>query len=385
MKYAAYSAQMKITQLKILQLGKFYPIGGGVEKVMYELMTGLAGHGVDCDMLCAAVNGGSSTTAVSQHARLICSRTLFKFAATMISPSMIMTLRKISGRYDIIHVHHPDPMAALALRLSGYKGKVILHWHSDIIRQKQFLRLYLPLQNWLLKRADVVIGTSPVYLKNSPYLKDVQHKTASLPIGVDAMKPDKAITERIRRQYGNRKIIFSLGRLVHYKGFRYLIDAATYLNDDYVVLIGGTGPLRAELENQITRLGLRNKVYLLGRISGAELPSYYDACRLFCLSSIQKTEAFAIVQIEAMACGKPVVATRISQSGVSWVNAHGESGLDVFPESPGELADAIMKISDDEVVYQSFAHRARKRYETYFTKERMIDNCLEIYNNLWRK
>lgn len=376
---------MDQSKLKILQLGKFYPIGGGVEKVMYDLMTGLAAQGVDCDMLCAAVSGGSSVSVVSQHARLICSRTLFKFAATMISPAMIMTLRNICARYDIIHVHHPDPMAAVALRLSGYKGKVILHWHSDIIRQKQFLKLYLPLQNWLLGRADLVVGTSPVYLKDSPYLQNVQHKVASLPIGVDAMMPDTAVTERIRRQYGNRKIIFSLGRLVHYKGFRHLVDAATYLDDSYVILIGGTGPLKDELEQQIRRLGLEDKVYLLGRIDDRELPSYYDACRVFCLSSVQKTEAFAIVQIEAMACGKPVVATQIPQSGVPWVNAHGQSGLNVVPASPQELARAIKDISDDEKTYKEFSQRARSRYESYFMKRTMIDNCLKIYHNLWKR
>lgn len=376
---------MDQSKLKILQLGKFYPIGGGVEKVMYDLMTGLAAQGVDCDMLCAAVSGGCSVSVVSQHARLICSRTLFKFAATMISPAMIMTLRNICVQYDIIHVHHPDPMAAVALRLSGYKGKVILHWHSDIIRQKQFLKLYLPLQNWLLDRADLVVGTSPVYLKDSPYLQDVQHKVASLPIGVDAMMPDTAVTERIRRQYGNRKIVFSLGRLVHYKGFRHLVDAATYLDDSYVILIGGTGPLKDELELQIRRLGLEDKVYLLGRIDDRELPSYYDACRVFCLSSVQKTEAFAIVQIEAMACGKPVVATQIPQSGVPWVNAHGQSGLNVVPASPQELARAIKDISDDEKTYKEFSQRARSRYESYFMKRTMIDNCLKIYHNLWKR
>ena len=213
----------------------------------------------------------------------------------------------------------------------------------------------------------------------------VQHKTASLPIGVDAMQPDKSTTEKIRAQYGNRKIIFSLGRLVHYKGFCHLIDAASYLDDDYVVLIGGTGPLKADLENQIARLGLENKVKLLGRIDDSELPSYYDACRVFCLSSVQKTEAFAIVQIEAMSCGKPIVATKIKQSGVSWVNSHRESGLNVSTQAPEELADAIKEITKDDDVYSAYSRRAKDRYTTLFTKETMVDNCIKIYKNTWKK
>ncbi len=370
---------------RVLQLGKFYPIAGGVEKVMYDLTTGLAEKGVSCDMLCAAVDGDGFEKSLSPHSRLICTPTLFKFAATMISPAMITKLRKICNQYDIIHVHHPDPMASLALRLSGFSGTVVLHWHSDIIRQKRFLKLYMPLQTWLLKRADVIVGTTPVYLSESPYLKMVQHKTASLPIGVDAMQPDKSTTEKIRAQYGNRKIIFSLGRLVHYKGFCHLIDAASYLDDDYVVLIGGTGPLKADLENQIARLGLENKVKLLGRIDDSELPSYYDACRVFCLSSVQKTEAFAIVQIEAMSCGKPIVATKIKQSGVSWVNSHRESGLNVSTQAPEELADAIKEITKDDDVYSAYSRRAKDRYTTLFTKETMVDNCIKIYKNTWKK
>lgn len=127
---------MKNKELKILQLGKFYPVRGGVEKVMYDLMVGLSERGVDCDMLCAAWEGEDSVTQVNGHATLMCCKTLLKAAATMISPAMIFKLRKICRGYDIIHVHHPDPMAALALFLSGYKGKVVLHWHSDIQKQR---------------------------------------------------------------------------------------------------------------------------------------------------------------------------------------------------------------------------------------------------------
>lgn len=376
---------MSQLQPRILQLGKFYPIRGGIEKVMYDLTTGLTEKGVSCDMLCASLDGNSQEKILSPNSKLICTRSLFKFAGTMISPAMIIKLREICSQYDIIHVHHPDPMASLALKLSGFSGKVVLHWHSDIIRQKQFLKLYLPLQSWLLNRADIIVGTSPVYLSESPHLKMVQHKTVSLPIGVDAIPQDNYSAERIKKQYGNRKIVFSLGRLVPYKGFCHLIDAASYLDDDYVVLIGGTGPLKDELEHQIARLGLEDKVKLLGRIPDQVLPSYYNACRVFCLSSIQKTEAFAIVQIEAMSCGKPIVATKIGQSGVSWVNSHKESGLNANTHAPKELAEAIMEITKDEDIYSAYSLRAKERYTTLFTKETMIDNCLNIYQTLWRK
>ena len=376
---------MKRENLSILQLGKFYPIKGGVEKVAYDLMMGLSSRNDHCDLLCATVSGKGRTRQMNPHAKLIECHSWGKTAATMIAPSMITTFRRICCNYDIVHVHHPDPMAAVTLWLSGYKGKVVLHWHSDILKQRILLKLYRPLQDWLLRRADLIIGTSPVYLKESPFLKHVQDKTICLPIGVSAIVPDEAAVEKLGQRYGGKKIVFSLGRLVPYKGFTHLIDAARYLSNDYVVLIGGTGTLRKKLEKKIHRLGLENKVMLLGRIPKNELPAYYGASKVFCLPSVQKTEAFGIVQIEAMSCGKPVVATRIPHSGVAWVNQHGVSGLNVTPGNARELAQAIQHIADDDAVYEQYAVSAKNRYHDLFTKERMIDNSLRIYNLLWEQ
>ena len=298
---------------------------------------------------------------------------------------MIFSLRRRCGEYDIIHVHHPDPMACLALFLSGYKGKVVLHWHADVGKQKMLLKLYRPLQEWLLKRADVIVGTTPVYLAESPFLTRVQPKVKCLPIGIEPVPACPERTGELLGRYPEKKIIFALGRLVEYKGYRYLIEATRYLGDNYVVLIGGEGVLKEELQNEIVTLGAEEKVKLLGRIPDEELPAYYNACTLFCLSSIQKTEAFGIVQIEAMSCGKPVVATRISHSGVAWVNEHGVSGLNVMPRDAKALADAIRTIAGDELAYRKFSAGAEKRYRDMFTKDKMINNVLDIYNKLWMK
>lgn len=352
---------------------------------MYDLMMGLSARGVDCDMLCALSEGGSQVMYVNRHARLIGCHTLKKAYATMLSPAMILSLRKRCGEYDIIHVHHPDPMACLALLLSGYKGKVVLHWHADIEKQKALLKLYMPLQKWLLKRADVIVGTTPVYLAESPFLTGVQPKVKCLPIGIEPVHACPEQTGVLLGRYPGKKIIFSLGRLVEYKGYRYLIEAARYLGNDYVVLIGGEGVLKEELQNEIATLGVEEKVKLLGRIPDEELPTYYRACTLFCLSSIQKTEAFGIVQIEAMSCGKPVVATCIPHSGVAWVNEHGVSGLNVTPKDAKALADAIRTIADDELAYRKFSAGAEKRYREMFTKDKMINNVLDIYNKLWMR
>lgn len=368
--------------MRILQIGKFYPISGGIEKVMYDIVDGVSKRSIHCDMLCASTTHKSHTEQISHNGKIICCGTLIKLFSTMISPKMILTLIKIQKDYDIIHLHHPDPMAVLSLYLSGYKKAVILHWHSDILKQKTILRLFSPLQKWILNRADIIVGTTPTYVENSQFLKSFQNKTTSIPIGIDKIEPNKKSVNNIRQQYKGRKIIFSLGRLVEYKGYKYLIEAAKYLSDEYVILIGGIGPLKENLSKLIENMNLHDKVKLLGRISDEELPNYYDACDIFCLSSIWKTEAFAIVQIEAMSYGKPVVATNIEGSGVSWVNAHGISGINVSIENPKELADAMVYLLSDSKRYGLYSENALNRYNTLFKKEVMIDKCIALYNSL---
>ena len=372
--------------MKILQIGKFYPIRGGVEKVMYDIMQGVSQQYIHCDMLCAATeNQAPGTIQLNEYARVLCMPTMIKLAATMISPAMIFRLRKMCRQYDVIHIHHPDPMACLALFCSGYKGYVILHWHSDILKQKTLLKLYSPLQNWLIRRAEIIVGTTPVYINESPFLQSVQHKVASIPIGIDEVKFDSQEVKRIRAQYPGKKIIFSLGRLVEYKGYEYLIRAARTLSNDCMILIGGKGPLETNLQTLIGELGVEDKVKLIGFINDCELPNYFGACDLFCLSSIWKTEAFAIVQLEAMSCGKPIVATRIPESGVSWVNADGLSGRNVSPQNPEELTKVISTILTDREEYERLSAGARQRYETMFTKKLMIDRCVNLYNLVLEK
>ena len=364
--------------MKVLQLGKFYPIRGGVEKVMEMLTEGLSARGVDCDMLCASADGARETKTIplNAHGRIIVVPTRLKAAGTMIAPKMIGWLRKHAAEYDIIHIHHPDPMAALALRLSGYRGRVIVHWHSDILSQRFFLFFYKPLQNWLIKRAEKIVGTTPVYVHESPHLQHVQDKCTYVPIGIDPLQPNPTKVTEIREQFSGRELILSIGRLVPYKGFPYLIDALALLPADYHLVIGGTGPLREQLEQQIREKNLQERITLAGFVPDEDLPAWFSACDCFVLSSVMKTEAFGIVQIEAMSCRKPVVATRIPQSGVSWVNEDGVSGRNVTPGRPEEYAAAIQEVAENT---EKYGESAYLRFLNLFTRQQMINNIEKLY------
>ena len=369
--------------MKILQLGKFYPVRGGVEKVMYDLMLGLSARAIKCDMLCASTEDHrAGTTKINEYADLIVVGTKIKLAATMLAPAMISRLRKIAKKYDIIHVHHPDPMAALALYLSGYKGKVVLHWHSDILKQKNLLKLYKPIQDWLIKRANIIVGTTPVYVEQSPFLQGLKEKLDYIPIGVQPIKANSQKIEVVKDKYQGKFLIFSLGRLVEYKGYEYLIKSASFLNDNYKIVIGGKGPLYEKLQSLIIELGVENRVELLGFVNDEDAYAYFEACDTFVLSSTLKTEAFAIVQIEAMSCAKPIVTAHIPESGVSWVNMDGQSGIIVQKENEKSLADAIKTLCEDQILYAELSAGAKDRFDQNFTRNEMIDKTISIYKKI---
>lgn len=368
--------------MKVLQLGKVYPWKGGIETVISDLQESLALQNIQCDLLASSTSSASEFFQTSEYSKIYSEGAWAKVLGTYLSPNYIFRLRRICNEYDIIHVHHPNPMAFIALFLSNYKGKVIVHWHSDILTQRIAFKLIKPLQNWALRHAHVIVCTSPIYGSMSPHLTKYQHKVINIPIGTTELKPDYALVEDIKTRFNGKKIVFTIGRLVPYKGFDNLIKSAQYLSDDYIILIGGKGPLFSDLLDLIKNKGLSEKVQLLGYLSDKDMPNYFAASDIFCLSSIWKTEAFAVVQIEAFSLGKPVVACDIPGSGVPWVNSHGITGLNVPIKQPQLLAEAITRITKNQVLYSEFSNNAKERFRKLFTKEQMITSFLKLYKKI---
>ena len=210
----------------------------------------------------------------------------------------------------------------------------------------------------------------------------MQDKTECIPIGIAPVQPDAAGAAEIRKTYEGKKIVFTMGRLVPYKGYGCLIESAKYLDDSWMILIGGSGPMKDELQASIDAGGLASKVKLLGRVPDDKVSAYYTACDIFCLSSIMKTEAFGIVQIEAMSLGRPVVATKIPGSGVSWVNEDGVSGINVEPRDPEALANAFREITSSQEAYRKYSDGALARFNSLFTSDVMITRQLNCYKKI---
>ena len=372
--------------MKILQLSKFFPpFWGGIETAVFEMAEALNSHvGITCEVLCCNTKLKNEEEFYNGKYKVMRAASFGRLFSTSISPAIVIKLFKIRNDYDIIHVHFPDPITGLALFLSRPKCKVIIHWHSDIIKQKYLLKLYLPIQNWLLRRSDLIIGTSPKYIAESPQLAKFTYKCVSIPTGV-TINPEWIEAEKvnkIKESYTGKQILFSLGRLVYYKGFEYLIEAAAKLPNSYVILIGGVGPLENSLRQKIEQLGLNEKVILLGRISQQDLPSYFAAAELFVFPSIEKSEALGAAQIEAMGYGKPIVATDIPMSGVSWVNAHMISGINVERKNAVALANGILKIMNDQALLKQLSLGSLNRYQELFTSSKMNELVKKSYLKL---
>lgn len=368
--------------MKILQLGKFYPPDvGGIEVVIEDFTESLNNRNIHCDVLC------SNSKLKYQEDKLPCGANIFrcasfgKLASTSIAPQMIFKLRKIINNYDVIHLHLPDPMANLALILSNYKNKIIiLHWHSDIIKQKYLLKFYCPFQFKLLKIANAIITTSQKYIYESSFLRPFINKCQCIPIGIDKKNLMKGnISKNIIPFPKNKKVIFSLGRFGKNKGFEYLIKSAKYLSDDYIVCIGGSGDekLKRKFLEIIKSNNLENKVLLLGKITRNDLKYYYTNCHIFVLPSIQ--ESYGIVLVEAMSFKKPIICTKLHPSGNDWINQDGKTGLVVKKADPKAIADAIYKI---ELNYDFFAQNAYNRYFDEFNQNKMIDRIINLYKKL---
>lgn len=170
--------------------------------------------------------------------------------------------------------------------------------------------------------------------------------------------------------------------MIYYKGFENLIDAATNLPDDSCVVIGGTGELFESLQQRIIQKGLKDKVYLVGRISEQEMSAYYKAADLFCLPSILRSEAFGVVLLEAMAYSLPIVTTNILGSGVPWVNQHNKTGINVEPNNTEELAEAINYLLNNKEVAKSMGYAAKKRFESEFKASDMVNRVIDLYDTI---
>lgn len=352
---------------------------GGIETHL-ELLCNALRKSVDLRVL-VANDGPRTATEMAGQVRISRLGTICALASAPICPRMASQIR--ASKADLVHVHLPNPMAVLAFLASGHSGPLVITYHSDIVRQKLLGKLFQPLLHAALKRSAGIIVTSPNYLETSHVLSEHRERCRVIPYGIRASDFDEVSSgtvERVRQEHGKRLIV-SVGRLVYYKGFEFLIHAMTQISARLLII--GDGPLRNGLEQLAASLDIRNRVVFLREKQNLDLAPYYHAADVFVLPSVARSEAFGIVQLEAMACGKPVINTNLP-TGVPFVSLDGVTGLTVPPGDPKALADAINALLDNPALAAAYGNAGRQRIQQYFTVESMAERTLELYNSILR-
>ncbi len=346
--------------MKIFQVNKFYyPWIGGVESVVQQIAEGLnKKNNYQVDVLVCQPRGKKAVENIN-GVNIFRASSFGVLLGMPISFNFFKIYKKIFKNYDAIFLHYPFPLSFLAYFLFSPRKNLFIWYHSDIVRQKFFEFFLRPFHLFAFKKAQKIFVSNPNLISNSNYLKKFKEKCVVIPFGIDIKNE---LTEKIKEEsleiknkFGN-PLILSVGRLVYYKGFEYLIKAAK--NVDAKFLIIGNGPLELELKSLIKKLKLENKVFIIPSVKN--LVPYYYACDIFVLPSIFKSETFGIVLLEAMACGKPVISTDLD-TGTSWINIDKETGFVVEPKNSKELAEKIDMLLKDEELYQKYRNNSLKR------------------------
>ena len=333
----------------------------------------------EIEVLCCQPNGKRNVEEIN-GVKVYRASSFGLFWGMPVSFDFFRLFKKISQKADIIDFHYPFPLGDLAIFLFNPNKKIIVHYHSDIFRQKIINFLLKPLTLYTLKRALKIIISNPNLLKSSPYLKKFKEKCEIIPFGVNLKlfeNYNKKEVESLKNKYGN--FILFLGRINYYKGLEYLVEAVKDIKINLVII--GDGPLKEKLKNKVQKLDMIGKVFFLPAMKEKNLVNYYQACRAFVLPSIFESEAFGLVLIEAMACGKPVISTELG-TGTSFVNQNGITGFVVPPKNSEFLTKVIKKIVANDEIVKEFGKNALNRAKKEFSLEKMLKRTVLVYQNI---
>ena len=365
--------------LRVLHVGKYYPpVRGGIETVVETLCLGER-ESIDSQAL--VINRGRTTRHdVVDGVPVLRVARVATIGAVSIAPTLPVWLAR--ARADVIVLHEPNPMALLAYWIARPSIPLVLWFHSEVIRPQWRYRLfYRPFLEFALARAARIVVASPP-MRDVAALEAHRDHTVVLPFG---LRPDryaltasiKARVESIRRNAA-RPILLFIGRLVDYKGVDVLLRALPGLEADLMIV--GDGPRREALQTLARELGVADRVHFLGEVDREGLLAWCHACDALVLPSVTRQEAFGMVQLEAMLCGRPVVSTDVG-TGVAWVNQHEQTGLVVRPGDAAGLHEALHRLLTDSDLRRRLGQAARDRVRAEFTDTNMCASTLRIYRD----
>ncbi|HEY2157208.1 MAG TPA: glycosyltransferase [Isosphaeraceae bacterium] len=374
-----------MTRLRVCHLSKYYPPApGGIETHVRTLARAQAGLGASVRVLC--VHHASSRTVREDDGPVEVVRAGRRASGAKIDYCPGLAAAIAGAEADVLHLQAPNPTMMLALLRARPRVPLVITHQSDVIKQRLRAALFRPIERRIYDRAALVLTSSPPYAAGSGFLRAYTAKARVLPMGIDLAPYLDPSPEHLARAAEIRArhagpIWLGCGRQVYYKGFAHAIRALSRVPG--TLLLIGDGPdgpaLRAEAES----LGLADRVVFLGNLPHyLDLIPYYLAAEAFWFPSNARSEAFGLVQVEAMACGLPVINAAIPHSGVAWVSPHEETGLTVPVNDPVALAAAAARLMGEPGLRDRLGAAARERAVREFDHRVMARRSLAIYEGV---
>jgi glycosyltransferase involved in cell wall biosynthesis len=376
-----------MTGTRVCHLGKYYqPAAGGIESHVRTLAHAQADLGLAVRVYC--INHRAGPTAVEADGPVEVTRFGRSIAMGKLDVCPDLGARLARVEADILHLHVPNPTMILGLLRARPGMPVVVTYHSDLIRQRILGPLFRPFERLAYRGVRAILTTSPPYPGGSSFLRPYADRLHVLPHGID-LQPyldpspdDQERAARIRAEHaGGGPLWLCAGRQVYYKGFLNAVRALTRVRGRLVLI--GDGPEQPALRAEARRLGVGDRVLFAGALPHyLDLIPYYLAADAFWFPSNARSEAFGLVQVEAMASGCPVINTAIPHSGVSWVSLHDQTGLTIPVDDPGALAAAANRLLDEPGLRDRLAAGGRARAASEFDHRVLAQRSLAIYRRV---
>lgn len=313
-----------------------------------------------------------------------------RFLFTPISPFFPWLLSRAIKKQqpDVLHLHMPNVSAFWALFNPGARRLPwITHWHSDVLASEYslglriFYVLYRPFERAVLKRSQAIIATSPPYLQSSPVLQEFSNKCYVVPLGLDPANLPTPSRQEICTNNTASLQVLAIGRLTYYKGFEYLIRAAAELDNIKIHLVG-TGEQEERLKALTVELGLEQKIVFYGYLPPEKLALQFTRCDCLCLPSVERTEAFGMVLLEAMYYGKATLVSDIPGSGVGWVVEDGVTGLKFPPGNVKKLIWGLRELHQGRDKMRVMGEQGRVKFDHSFHIDQSTAQIAQLYDRV---
>lgn len=372
--------------MRILHAYKVYVPGvyGGIPSVI-AMLAKLSRSGFDTQVLVARERGlarrykfeGVEVEAVASIGTAM---------SMPLAPIYPFRLAKRASAFDVVVHHAPFPLTDLGALLMPNDAAFIVHWHAEVIGRPTLMKFLAPLFRRSLKRADRIVVSDQAILENSPFLKDFAEKCVVVPYGCDvAYWSELAAAQREavdRLQEKHPRLVVAIGRLVSYKGYEVFLRAMQNVDADAVIV--GEGQLRADLMRLAEKLGILDRVKFLGVLEPDEVKQYVHAAKVLAFPSVTEAEAFGLVQLEAMAAGKPVVNTDLA-TAVPNVARDGKEGLTVPPNEPSAFAEALRRLLEQPELAARLGAAGKQRVGAEFSQSLFLSRIQQVYNEAFQR